>query len=124
MLFYQPDSKSYERLALNLIAGHGFSQGQEESFAPDIYRTPVYPLFIALIYAIFGQAPQAVSALQVLIASLATGLCYLMGRQMLSEREARLGSVVDPQNWTTLKVQVQSVQEGGITNDKATSVYT
>ena len=33
-------------------------------------------------------------------------------------------SVVDPQNWTTLKVQVQSVQEGGITNDKATSVYT
>ena len=37
---------------------------------------------------------------------------------------SRLLSVVDPQNWTTLKVQAQSVQEGGITNDKATSVYT
>jgi len=33
-------------------------------------------------------------------------------------------AVVDPQNWTNVKVQVQSVQEGGITNDKATSVYT
>jgi hypothetical protein len=32
--------------------------------------------------------------------------------------------VVDPPNWTTLKVQVQSVQERGITHDQATNVYT
>jgi len=32
--------------------------------------------------------------------------------------------VVVPQNWTTMKVQVQSVQERGITHDQATNVFT
>jgi len=48
---------------------------------------------------------------------------WLRAKYAKTIRERKRG-VVDPQNWTTLKVQVQSVQEGGITNDKATSVYT
>ncbi len=45
------DSLEYISLAENIIAGNGFSRGQVPPYAPEIFRTPGYPGFIALIFS-------------------------------------------------------------------------
>jgi len=54
---YTPDSQGYDVLATNLIAHQVFSVDSEDPFAPDAFRTPVYPLFLALCYVAFGHNP-------------------------------------------------------------------
>jgi len=92
-LFHR-DTGSYLRPALNLLAGHGFSQQEALPFTPDARRTPVYPLFVALLYGVFGQHPLLVAGGQVLISALTAGLAYLLGTRLLPEREARLGGLL------------------------------
>ena len=50
------DSPEYVRLATNLAHGHSFSQDSVPPFRPDILRTPVYPLFLGLPFAVFGPS--------------------------------------------------------------------
>lgn len=50
------DSPEYVRLAANLAQGHAFSQDSVPPFRPDLLRTPVYPLFLALPMAVFGSS--------------------------------------------------------------------
>jgi 4-amino-4-deoxy-L-arabinose transferase-like glycosyltransferase len=89
-----PDTGSYLRPALNLLTGHGFSQREEPPFVPDASRTPVYPLFIALLYGLFGQQPLIIVGVQILVSALTCGLTYLLGVQLLPERGARLGGLL------------------------------
>lgn len=92
-LFHR-DTGSYVRPALNLLAGHGFSQQEAPPYTPDARRTPVYPLFVALFYGVFGQHPLLVAGGQVLVSALTAGLVYLLGARLLPEWEARLGGLL------------------------------
>jgi len=65
------DSPEYVRLATNLVRAHVFSQDSVPPYRPDIFRTPVYPLLLALPMAAFGSSLVWPVLLQVLI-SLAT----------------------------------------------------
>ncbi len=58
---FDNDSYGYVQLADSLLDSHTF---------PSIFRTPVYPSFIAVIYSIFGKFPQAVLLFQYLLDSL------------------------------------------------------
>jgi 4-amino-4-deoxy-L-arabinose transferase-like glycosyltransferase len=58
---FDADSFGYVRLAESLLDTQTF---------PSIFRTPVYPFFIATIYSIFGKLPQAVLIFQYLLDSL------------------------------------------------------
>jgi 4-amino-4-deoxy-L-arabinose transferase-like glycosyltransferase len=88
------DAGSYLTPAVNLLAGHGFSQRQEPPFVPDAYRTPVYPLFIAALYGLFGQHPLVIAGAQVIISALTAGLTYLLGTRLMPEQEARTGGLL------------------------------
>jgi 4-amino-4-deoxy-L-arabinose transferase-like glycosyltransferase len=46
---YAPDSFEYNTLAENWLSGHGFSTALSPPFVPDLSRTPVYPLLLAVI---------------------------------------------------------------------------
>lgn len=92
-LFHR-DTGSYVRPALSMLAGHGFSRQEVPPFTPDTSRTPVYPLFIASLYFVFGQSPLVVPGAQVLISALTVGLAYAMGRQLLDEKEAFIGGLL------------------------------
>lgn len=48
------DQIMYNRLALNMLNGHGFSQCVAAPYFPSIWRTPAYPAFLAAIYSVFG----------------------------------------------------------------------
>ena len=56
-----PDSPLYISLAESLLDSQTF---------PSVFRTPVYPSFIALIYGVFGHFPQAVIMAQSFLDSL------------------------------------------------------
>lgn len=58
------DEKRYTVPAINLLAGHGFSSDVREPILPSEHTVPLYPLFIAGVYAIFGQSNTAVRIAQ------------------------------------------------------------
>ena len=66
-LFVWADSVCYERLALNMLQGNGYSLAQASPYDPNSTMVPGYPLFIAGIYAVFGQSPYAVVIIQVIL---------------------------------------------------------
>jgi 4-amino-4-deoxy-L-arabinose transferase-like glycosyltransferase len=74
-----PDSYEYDRLAVNLVQGHGFSQASSPPYLPDVRRTPVYPFMLAAIYAVVGHQPVAAVAANVLLGVLACVLTAALG---------------------------------------------
>lgn len=74
---YSPDSYGYERLAINILEHHVFSQSRMKPFSPDSHRTPVYPLFIAIVYKAFGYNPIAIVFIQDIVDSISTMLIYI-----------------------------------------------
>lgn len=74
-----PDSYEYDRLAINLVQGHGFSQASSPPYVPDVRRTPVYPLMLAAIYTVVGHQPVAAVAANLLLGVLACVLTATLG---------------------------------------------
>ena len=52
---FNVDSAGYHNLAVNWLEGRGFSLQSDLPYCPDALRTPLYPLFIAGNYRIFGE---------------------------------------------------------------------
>jgi hypothetical protein len=75
-----PDSIEYSRHAENLL-DHGLYS--LDGARPDSKRRPLYPLFIAGIYAVFGRNDFAVHAIQTLVGCasivLTVGLARVLG---------------------------------------------
>lgn len=78
------DSSGYDLLATNLLNGHGFTMNSENPYCPDTLRTPVYPMFLAGIYHLFGRDFQIVfifqSLLDVITAVIVYRLTYSLSR--------------------------------------------
>lgn len=64
------DSRQYETIAVNLLDHRVFSQATQPPYEPDSVRTPVYPLFIALVFKTFGRQLYAVAFVQLLLSCL------------------------------------------------------
>ena len=77
------DAPGYYQLAINLL-GHGvFSQSSVAPFSPDVFRTPGYPLFLALIFFFTGSSNLAVVFAQSLLHAV-TGLVIVrLGEKVL-----------------------------------------
>src|SRR5262249_3551942 len=73
-VFYLPDSAEYDRLAWNLVTHGDYSLAESEPRAPDLTRTPVYPVFVALCYLFGGHSPGWAVAAQL---ALSVGTCLL-----------------------------------------------
>lgn len=72
------DSPRYHRLALCIL--------NQFSFCGDAYRTPGYPLFVALVYAVFGVKPWAVMLVQCFADLVSIYLIYSIGTLVFSRR--------------------------------------
>lgn len=85
------DAPGYLQLAANLL-GHGvFSQGTGAPYLPDSFRTPGYPLFLALIFLAAGQSVLAVAAVQSLLHALTGVLVFRLGEKEF--KSTRIGAV-------------------------------
>jgi len=79
------DEPDYDSIAVNLASGHGFSL---DSTAPSVDRTPGYPLFLALIYLLFGHNIFIAKIAQLIVNSLTCIAIYLLVKRIFGEKIA------------------------------------
>jgi 4-amino-4-deoxy-L-arabinose transferase-like glycosyltransferase len=92
------DTPSYIRPAESLLEGHGYS-------FPGVLRTPLYPMFLAFFFALFGENLVIIVLAQVIVSALTVVLTYQVGILLLPRRAALIGafllalsleSIIDP----------------------------
>ncbi|MCX7047035.1 MAG: glycosyltransferase family 39 protein [Candidatus Sumerlaeota bacterium] len=75
-LFYEPDTPGYWNSALALLKQGTFLQSPDPGAAPETFRTPGYPAFMAGVFALFGQRAAAVILIQIALALATIYLTY------------------------------------------------
>jgi 4-amino-4-deoxy-L-arabinose transferase-like glycosyltransferase len=84
------DATQYQQIAKNISCGNGFMfEG-----LPSAYRPPIYPLFLAIIYYIFGDSYFYIYFFQSLIGSTVVIITYFIGKSIFSSRIGVLSSAI------------------------------
>ncbi len=87
-VFRSPDALEYYRIARNLAEKGLFSQNEGPPFAPDTWRTPGYPLFLASVMVFFGDAPVVLVAAQAVLSIINVLLLFHATRGFLGDGRA------------------------------------
>lgn len=77
------DELDYDRLAVSILEGKGYVN---ESGQPTAQRPPGYPLFLSMIYFIFGRNFLFVRIIQALIDSFLCILIFYLGKEAFNEK--------------------------------------
>lgn len=94
---FQVDAFEYHKIAMDIVCRHQFTLSFEAF--PDGVRTPVYPFYVATVYALFGAKPFLPILFQLFLDSLACVLLFLICRKFLSQRASLFAAAlyaVDP----------------------------
>lgn len=83
------DQDGYRRLGQVLAATGKFTRFPDApTFVPEVLRTPLYPLFVALLYKMFGVHQLPVALAQTAVFVLICGGVYAIARRVASDRIA------------------------------------
>lgn len=83
------DQDGYRRLGQVLAATGKFTRFPDApTFVPEVLRTPLYPLFVALLYKLFGVHQLPVALAQTVIFALTCMVVYAIARRIASEAVA------------------------------------
>jgi Dolichyl-phosphate-mannose-protein mannosyltransferase len=83
------DQDGYRRLGQVLATTGKFTRFPDAPvFVPEVLRTPLYPLFVALLYRLFGVHQLPVALAQTVLFALTCIVVYAMTRRVASERVA------------------------------------
>ncbi len=89
------DSKTYARIARNLLEQHSYSDAEAPPYEPTLIRLPGYPLFLAAIYKVFGHGNNgAVRIVQALIDTATCGLIALLAYQWQPDGRRKLVTAI------------------------------
>jgi 4-amino-4-deoxy-L-arabinose transferase-like glycosyltransferase len=89
------DALGYDTLARNILAGNGFSFQLSPPFEPTLYRTPVYPAFLAALYGVFGFHETVVYVAQAILGALTSCLIFFVARRYLTQGPALLVALIN-----------------------------
>jgi 4-amino-4-deoxy-L-arabinose transferase-like glycosyltransferase len=83
---FEADPITYDQIATNILAGKGF-RGASFYYPPgtEVLTTfwdPLYPLFLAAVYATFGHSIPAVRVVQALIGTASVAMIWHIGRRL------------------------------------------
>ena len=78
------DAGSWDSIGQSLARGDGFV----EDGKPTTVRPPVYPLFLASVYKIFGHSPAAARWIQIVLSALAAVFIFWTARLLFDEKTA------------------------------------
>ena len=95
------DAEGFHLLAANVLVGRGFAIGWEPPFCPTAIRPPLYPAFVAGVYATLGRDPARVVLMQLLLEVLTTALVIRLGREVGGARVGTLAGLLYVLNGTT-----------------------
>lgn len=83
----------YSDIAANLVRGYGFVA--EPGGAPIVWRAPLYPAFLAVVYAFFGEHNETgVFLAQSVVDSMTAVLIFYMGTRLFSESVGLASAVI------------------------------
>lgn len=88
------DGAGYHQLALNLLENFSVSFSRSNPIEPTVYRSPGYPAFLALIYAISSYSIIAVRIAQFALLGLTAYWLYCLALRFVNERTARLSALL------------------------------
>jgi 4-amino-4-deoxy-L-arabinose transferase-like glycosyltransferase len=95
---FEADPLTYDQIGRNLVAGRGFSGASfyypPGSDVPTAFWDPLYPVFLAGIYALFGHDVVAVRVVQALLGGGAVALTYVLGRRLAGPWVGALAAAV------------------------------
>lgn len=91
--YYSPDTGLYVQLADNLLKNHVFSLSPSAPFVPDIFRTPGYPAFLALIKLLGLHSPYWVVFFQEIIYAGCVWMFFGLGKPVFGEKIAKIGVI-------------------------------
>jgi len=84
------DQNIYIDIALNLAQGNGFVTSNEiwiaDPYVPTSIVTPIYPLFLAMIWSIFGFSLTSVRLIQTLLSLIIPFVTYDLARRFFSQK--------------------------------------
>jgi len=86
------DAYDYDTIAKNLVTAKGYSLYAEKGLTS--LRTPLYPLFLASIYLIFGHNYTAVRVIQSIMSALLCIIIYYIGRKIFDKKVGLLSSII------------------------------
>jgi hypothetical protein len=96
--WYFYDTVHYDKAARSILAGEGFGTGYYfsglEKFQNQYSLPPVYPIFLAGIYAIFGQNFFAVRVIQSVVGALISLMIFLIGKEIFDKRVGFLAAAL------------------------------
>lgn len=85
------DMFQYDALAESIRLGHGYTW---YGGIPTAFRAPLYPLFLAIIFLLFGHQFLPVRIIQATISASLPLVVYILGRSLFDDRVARIASWV------------------------------
>lgn len=91
---FEQSLKRYHYAAVNLLEGRGYSHVDVPPYQPSLHKPPVYSIFLAIIYKIFGVNINAVKIIQALLDTTGCLLLFYLLRHYFNERLAFFGLVL------------------------------
>ncbi len=91
--YLYPDSPMYLELAENLIKHHVFSMSATEPFIPHVFRTPGYPVFLAIFKFLGVENPYLIALVQELIYAATIAGFYLLSQGLFDRNMIRGGLI-------------------------------
>lgn len=88
--FSAADTDNYTDIAVSILEGKGYSYGDE----PTAFVVPLYPLFLAGIFGLFGENLLAVQLVQVLLSALTVVLVYLIARRLFDPSAGVIAALI------------------------------
>lgn len=84
------DAVTYDAIGFNIAMGKGFSLDGKRPIA--LY--PLYPMFLSLIYIMFGHNYFIVQVFLALVLAISCGVLYLLGRAVFNERTGLVTAIL------------------------------
>ena len=92
VLFMDPDSWEYHRIASNLLAGNGYSWDTQPPYSPNFYRVPGFPVVLLGLYSLTGPSIPAAIAVQAVVSTATILLTFLLARALTGRIGISLGA--------------------------------
>jgi 4-amino-4-deoxy-L-arabinose transferase-like glycosyltransferase len=85
------DAQDYNAIAHNILKGNGFTGSSQE---PTQIRAPGYPIFLAGVYAVFGDSMTPVKIIQGILSSLTVVLIFFIAFELFGLATAVLAGII------------------------------
>jgi len=105
------DAGDYIRLAKTIIETGTFSISPDFAGVPETIRTPGYPLFVALVYTIFGYHNSAVIILQIVLSLLTITIVFKIAEELAGRSIAVIASALIALDILTLDFTLRMMAE-------------